>query len=149
TFKEVLKQGKSQQLEPVTIHNEDPAFLQYTGGTTGISKGAVLTHRNLIANIMQISAWVQGYVVDGEEVIITALPLYHIFSLTANCLFVMKLGGLSVLITNPRDIDSLIGEMKKFKFTCVTGVNTLFIALLNHPKFAALDFSKLHISLGG
>lgn len=148
-FKDALAQGKQHQLQPVTITNKDIAFLQYTGGTTGVSKGAILTHRNLIANILQADAWFTNILQVKQEIIITALPLYHIFSLTANCLYFSKIGGLNVLITNPRDIPKTISEMKKFKFTAITGVNTLFNALLKNPAFASLDFSKLRLSLGG
>ena len=148
-LKKALDAGKSLTLQPVPIVNTDVAFLQYTGGTTGVSKGAVLTHRNLIANITQAEAWFHPSFKDGQETILTALPLYHIFSLTANCLFLMKIGGLNVLIINARDTDQVIAEMKKFKFTILTAVNTLFHAMLKHPKFAQLDFSHLKVSLGG
>ncbi len=123
--------------------------MQYTGGTTGVSKGAMLTHRNIIANMQQADAWFKSLLREKQEIIITALPLYHIFSLTANCLFFFKIGGLNVLITNPRDIPSMINELEKFKFTSITGVNTLFNALLKNPRFAKLDFSELHFTLGG
>lgn len=123
--------------------------MQYTGGTTGISKGAVLTHRNIIANLQQADAWFANLLVSGQEVIITALPLYHIFSLLANCIFFVKMGGLNVLITNPRDIPSMVKEMSKVRFTAITGVNTLFAALLKNPKFSKLDFSRLRLALGG
>lgn len=149
SFKKILKEGKKQTLHPVTIHNQDIAFLQYTGGTTGISKGAVLTHRNLVANIMQAHAWFRPIMDAGHEIIITALPLYHIFSLTANCLFFTEAGNLNVLITNPRDVPQMISEMKKFQFSTITGVNTLFNSLLKHPEFEKLDFSKLKLTLGG
>jgi len=148
-FKQILAQGKQLHLEPVAITSQDIAFLQYTGGTTGISKGAMLTHRNLVANILQCEAWFKPAFNPGKEIIITALPLYHIFSLTANCLFISKLGGLNVLVVNPRDIPSLVAEMAKFKFTVLTGVNTLFNALLKNPGFAKLDFSRLKLCLGG
>lgn len=148
-FKEVLAQGKNFTLLPVQITNQDIAFLQYTGGTTGIAKGAILTHRNLIANIQQADAWFKNKLKDTEEIIITALPLYHIFSLTANCLYFFKIGGLNVLITNPRDIPAMVKEIKKFKFTGITGVNTLFNALNNNSNFNNLDFSSLHLALGG
>lgn len=147
--KKVLAQGKEMRFTPVAITNQDIAFLQYTGGTTGIAKGAILTHRNIMANIQQASAWFNDIMDFGKEIIITALPLYHIFSLTANCLFFMKLGGLNVLVTNPRDIPGMIKDMKKFKFTAITGVNTLFNALIKNPKFAQLDFSALKLALGG
>lgn len=149
SFKQVLELGKNKVYTPVTINNKDTAFLQYTGGTTGVSKGAVLTHRNLIANIQQADAWFKNLLSEKEEIIITALPLYHIFSLTANCLYFTKIGGLNVLIINPRDVPGMIKEMKKFKFTAITGVNTLFNALVKDPHFANLDFSKLQLALGG
>ncbi|MBX3709282.1 MAG: AMP-binding protein [Gammaproteobacteria bacterium] len=148
-LKETLAKGKHFPFAPVSFTNQDIAFLQYTGGTTGISKGAILTHRNLIANIQQADAWFNTLLVDKNEVIITALPLYHIFSLTANCLYFTKIGGLNVLITNPRDIPSMIKEMRKFKFTAITGVNTLFNALMKNPQFMKLDFSHIHLALGG
>lgn len=148
-FKSALAQGKKFDFEPVSIVNTDIAFLQYTGGTTGVAKGAMLTHRNIISNILQAGVWFNSILDDGKEVIITALPLYHIFSLVANCLFLFSLGGLNVLITNPRDIPHTIDEMSKFKFTAITGVNTLFNALLNNPKFSQLDFRYLHLCLGG
>lgn len=149
-FKHVLSVGKNLPFTAVSLRNTDPAFLQYTGGTTGISKGAVLTHRNIIANILQAEAWFDTLLKQqADEIIITALPLYHIFSLLANCLFFSKIGGLNVLITNPRDIPALIKEMRKFKFTSITGVNTLFNAMLKDPDFASLDFSHLWLALGG
>lgn len=148
-FKEALAKGRHLKLTPVPLSNHDIALLQYTGGTTGVSKGAILTHRNLIANIQQADAWFKTLLVAKQEIIITALPLYHIFSLTANCLYFTKLGGLNVLITNPRDIPGMVKELKKFQFTAITGVNTLFNALLKDPHFAKLDFSKLHLALGG
>lgn len=148
-LKKAIAAGKKQSLAPVTITNQDIAFLQYTGGTTGISKGAVLTHRNLVANIIQAHAWFKPIMNEGREIIITALPLYHIFSLTANCLFFSEAGNLNILITNPRDVPKMISEMAKFKFTAITGVNTLFHSLLKHAEFADLDFSALKLSLGG
>ena len=149
SFKEVLAKGNKLSFLPVDINNQDIAFLQYTGGTTGVAKGAILTHRNIIANIQQANAWCKDLVVEGKEIIITALPLYHIFSLLANCLFFSKIGGLNVLITNPRDIPRMVKEMKRFKFTTITAVNTLFNGLLNNPRFAKLDFSQLRLALGG
>lgn len=148
-FKHVLKIGKTLNFNKVNIDHEDIAFLQYTGGTTGISKGAILTHRNLIANMQQADAWFKNLLSEGQEIIITALPLYHIFSLTANCLYFTKIGGLNLLITNPRDIPGMIKEIKKFKFSGITGVNTLFNALVKNPNFAKLDFSRLRLALGG
>jgi long-chain acyl-CoA synthetase len=146
----VLAQGRRHNLEKVPLTHDDIAFLQYTGGTTtGVSKGAMLTHNNILANIAQ-SKDILAHGLGGETpVIITALPLYHIFSLTANCLTFMSLGGENVLIPNPRDIPGFIKEMAKFKFTAFTGVNTLFNALVNNPDFAKLDFSSLRITLGG
>jgi long-chain acyl-CoA synthetase len=133
----------------VELHHGDLAFLQYTGGTTGVAKGAMLSHGNMVANMLQASAWIGDLAKPGEEVIITALPLYHIFSLTANGLVFMRLGGLNWLITNPRDMPGFVKELKKSGFTALTGVNTLFNGLLNTPGFAELDFSRLHLTLGG
>src|SRR3990167_7653200 len=127
SFKKMLKQGARAQFQTVTVALKDIAFLQYTGGTTGLAKGAILTHRNIMANIAQAKAWIGSKMVMGEEIIITALPLYHIFSLLVDCLLFVKLGGFDVLITNPRDIPGMIKEMAKFKFTTITGVNTLFL----------------------
>lgn len=149
SFKKVLAEGKDLGFHTVNLENEDLAFLQYTGGTTGVAKGAMLTHRNIIANIQQADAWFGTLLTESQEIIITALPLYHIFSLTANGLFFAKIGGLNVLITNPRDVPNMIKDMKKFKFTAITGVNTLFNALLKNPNFRNLDFTKLRLSLGG
>lgn len=148
-FKKTIESNGNRTLFPVEITGEDIAFLQYTGGTTGIAKGAILTHRNMVANLEQASAWVAPICREGKEVIITALPLYHIFSLTANCLAFMKLGALNVLITNPRDIPAFVKELSKVPFTAITGVNTLFNALLHNPDFSKLDFSHLHVALGG
>ena len=148
-FKDALAKGKKLAYQPVALQGQDIAFLQYTGGTTGVAKGAMLTHRNLVANVLQAEAWFTPIFELGKEVIITALPLYHIFSLTANCLFLSRLGGLNVLITNPRDLPRMISEMAKFKFTVITAVNTLFNGLLKQPKFAELDFSRLKLCLGG
>ncbi len=144
-----LRAGKGLPLDPVELTPEDLAFLQYTGGTTGVSKGAMLTHRNMVANVLQARAWVLPFVVEGQEVIITALPLYHIFSLTANCLTWGALGGLNVLITNPRDIPGFVKELGKHRFTAITGVSTLFSRLLHDPGFARLDFHTLRLTLGG
>ena len=149
-FKEALSIGKRHTLPVVEIDHDDIAFLQYTGGTTGVAKGAMLTHRNLIANMQQASAWIGASGVKaGEEVIITALPLYHIFALTANGLVFMKLGGLNYLITNPRDMKGFVKELKNNRFTAITGVNTLFNGLLNTDGFADVDFSSLKFALGG
>ena len=148
-FKAALKQGSRKPYNKVQISHEDIAFLQYTGGTTGVAKGAMLTHRNLVANMEQASAWISDKIEEGKETIITALPLYHIFSLTANCLTFMKIGALNYLITNPRDMPNFVKELKNVSFTVVTGVNTLFIGLLNSPGFDEIDFSALKFTLGG
>ncbi|HET7843069.1 MAG TPA: AMP-binding protein [Xanthomonadales bacterium] len=148
-FNDALKRGAAHKLPRVDVGFEDIAFLQYTGGTTGVAKGAMLTHRNLVANMQQSSAWLGTNIREGEELIITALPLYHIFALTANCLVFMKFGGKNVLITNPRDMPGFVGELAKHRFTAITGVNTLFNGLLNTKGFAELDFSQLRLSLGG
>ncbi len=146
---DVLAEGGRRRLEPVELGHEDIAFLQYTGGTTGVAKGAMLLHRNIIANVLQARAWVTPFLGKQRHVIITPLPLYHIFSLTSNCLIFMTLGAENVLITNPRDIPGLVKEMGKHSFTAFTGVNTLFNALLNNADFQKLDFSTLQMTLGG
>ncbi len=148
-FNQALVIGGRRTLRPVAVGGEDLAFLQYTGGTTGLSKGAMLTHRNMLANMQQISAWVGSAIRDGEEIVITALPLYHIFCLTVNCMCFVRHGGLNVLITNPRDIPLFVQEIRQWKFTVITGVNTLFNALANNDKFAKLDFSALRLAVGG
>lgn len=150
-FREALALGARHAVPQVDIEPGDIAFLQYTGGTTGVAKGAMLTHRNLVANMQQASAWISasGELKEGHEVVITALPLYHIFALTANCLVFMKLGGLNHLITNPRDMPGFVKELSKIRFTSITGVNTLFNGLLNTPGFDKLDFSSLKVTLGG
>jgi len=149
-FRDALAAGGKHTVPEVEINPEDIAFLQYTGGTTGVAKGAMLSHRNLVANMQQASAWLDAAGVNpGEEVVITALPLYHIFSLTANGLIFMKLGGLNHLITNPRDMPGFVKELKHNRFTAITGVNTLFNGLLNTPGFDQIDFSALKISLAG
>jgi long-chain acyl-CoA synthetase len=148
-FRDTLTLGLMHPLPDVAIAPEDLAFLQYTGGTTGVAKGAMLTHRNLVANMQQAAAWIGTNVRYGEELIITALPLYHIFALTANGLVFMKFGGLNYMITNPRDMPGFVKELKKVPFTAITGVNTLFNGLLNTPGFDRIDFSHLHLTLGG
>ena len=148
-FKQVLKQGRNLTLKPVDVTGEDLAFLQYTGGTTGVSKGAMLTHRNMVANLEQVSALLGQCLDEGEDTIVTALPLYHIFALTANCLLFLKYGGRNLLITNPRDMPGFVKELGKYKFTAISGVNTLFNGLLNTPGFSELDFSSLKLSIGG
>lgn len=149
SFSTVLKEGAKHKLTRPQIANTDTAFLQYTGGTTGLSKGATLSHRNIIANMEQIFAWVGSAFVPGKEIIITALPLYHIFALTVNCLAIFKVGGKNVLITNPRDMPAFMKDLKKYPFTVFTGVNTLFNGLMNQPDFKEIDFSHLRMSLGG
>jgi long-chain acyl-CoA synthetase len=149
TFNQALSLGERKAMPAVDIRNEDIAFLQYTGGTTGVAKGAMLTHRNLVANMQQSSAWVGRNLRPGEEVIITALPLYHIFALTSNCLVFMKFGGHNILVTNPRDMDGFVRVLATSGFTALTGVNTLFNSLLNCPDFARVDFSHFRLALGG
>jgi len=148
-FRAALERGKAHPMPAVDIGHDDIAFLQYTGGTTGVAKGAMLTHRNMIANMLQADSWISGAAKAGEEIIVTALPLYHIFSLTANGLVFTRMGAMNLLITNPRDMKGFVKELSKEKFTAITGVNTLFNGLLNTPGFADLDFSRLHLSLGG
>ena len=148
-FNRALSEGASLILRPVELDHHSVAFLQYTGGTTGVAKGAVLTHKNIVANMVQARAWIKNLITDGKEIIITPLPLYHIFSLTANCFIFNSVGALNVLITNPRDIPGFVKELKKWKFTAITGVNTLFNGLLNNEEFNKLDFSHLKVSLGG
>ena len=145
----MLSQGSGMTLKTVETGHEDIAFLQYTGGTTGVSKGAMLLHRNILANIAQSAAWLIPGLKGDVPVIITALPLYHIFSLTVNCLLMMKVGGLNVLITNPRDIPGFVKELAKHRYNIITGVNTLFNALLNNPEFNKLDFSNVKVCVGG
>jgi long-chain acyl-CoA synthetase len=147
-LRDALIEGGRYPLKPVDVGHEDIAFLQYTGGTTGVSKGAMLTHRNIIANLQQAHAWIAAALRD-DELIVTALPLYHIFALTANCLTFFKIGATNLLITNPRDIPGFVKEIGKYPFTTITGVNTLFNAMINNPEFAKIDLSKLHLTLGG
>jgi long-chain acyl-CoA synthetase len=146
---DALDEGRKRKLAPVEMGHDDIAFLQYTGGTTGVAKGAMLLHRNIIANLLQAGAWVKPFLGNQRHVVITPLPLYHIFSLTANCLTFMTLGAENVLITNPRDVPGLVKEMGRHCFTAFTGVNTLFNALLNNGEFHKLDFSTLQLTLGG
>ena len=147
-LRDALIEGGRHPLKPADVGHEDIAFLQYTGGTTGVSKGAMLTHRNIIANLQQSHAWIRPFLKD-HEIIITALPLYHIFALTANCLTFFKIGATNVLITNPRDIPGFVKEISKYPFTTITGVNTLFNAMVNNPEFAKIDLSNLRLTLGG
>lgn len=148
-FGDALSRGARAPYRPVELGHDDIAFLQYTGGTTGVSKGAMLVHRNIVANMLQAGEWVKPVIRPGQEIIVTALPLYHIFSLTANLMVFTEVGALNILITNPRDIPGFIKEMGKYPITCMTGVNTLFNALLNNPEFAKLDFSTWRLALGG
>jgi long-chain acyl-CoA synthetase len=150
TFKRALGGGLGLKLEPVPLGPADIAFLQYTGGTTGVAKAAVLTHRNMVANVLQAAAWVNPSLKANEaRIVITALPLYHIFALTSNCLAFLSLGARNVLITNPRDFKSFVAELKKYKFNFISGVNTLFNALLHTPGFETVDFSRLRITFAG
>ncbi|MEZ8823361.1 long-chain-fatty-acid--CoA ligase FadD [Vibrio amylolyticus] len=144
-----LHKGRRLQYVKPHISGDDIAFLQYTGGTTGVAKGAVLTHRNMIANVMQAKGAYGPVLADGRELVVTALPLYHIFALTVNCLLFLEIGGSNLLITNPRDIPGFIKELQKYQFTAITGVNTLFNALVNNEDFSELDFSNLRLSVGG
>ena len=147
-FLAALKQGHKQSYQRPEITGEDLAFLQYTGGTTGVSKGAMLTHRNIVANLEQTSTILENVIEPGKELVVTALPLYHIFALQGNCLTYMKFGSANLLITNPRDMPGFLAEMAKYPFTVITGVNTLFNGLLNTLGFADLDFSGLKFALG-
>jgi long-chain acyl-CoA synthetase len=149
SFKKALSLGGNHNFKKVASTLNDPAFLQYTGGTTGVSKGAELSHGNIVANMQQISAWMKPKLVESQEIVITALPLYHIFALTVNCLAMLKIGAHNVLITNPRDMKAFIGDLAKKRFTVITGVNTLFNGLLNQEAFGKLDFSGLKIAVGG
>ena len=149
-FSDAMKQGRKLSLARIPLGHDDLAFLQYTGGTTGVAKGAMLLHGNIVANMLQARAWVRPVLSDTQrEVILTPLPLYHIFSLTANCLVFMSVGGENVLITNPRDIPRFVKEMRRYQFTAMTGVNTLFNALLNNPNFRQLSFKTFRLTLGG
>ena len=147
SWSQVIHHG--HEYKKVKITHDDMAFIQYTGGTTGVAKGAVLTHGNMISNIIQCSEWVRPICKEQEDKIVTALPMYHVFSLTANCFTFIMLGAQNLLITNPQDLKSMIKQMKDFQFTAFTGVNTLFNILLHHPDFSKVDFSKLKFSLSG
>jgi long-chain acyl-CoA synthetase len=149
SFKDALTEGHYLDLSPVVLTHEDIAFLQYTGGTTGVAKGAMLTHRNMVANVLQSASWIGTNARPGSDTIITALPLYHIFALTANWSVFIKFGARNILIANPRDFGAFVKELKKYKFSYISGVNTLFNALLHTPGFADVDFSELRITLGG
>jgi len=149
SFTTALAAGRRHGMDPVKISQEDLAFLQYTGGTTGVSKGAMLTHSNICSNVMQAYHWIKPVIIEGEEFIITALPLYHIFALTANCLTFLMIGARNLLIANPRDMPGFVKEWAKYPVSVTTGVNTLFNGLLNTPEFQKLDFSTMKVSLGG
>lgn len=148
-YNSVLLKGKNLNFNPVEVTGSDIAFLQYTGGTTGPSKGAVLTHRNMIANLLQAKAIVGPNIEIGHELVVTALPLYHIFALTVNCLIYFSLGGTNLLITNPRDMPTVIKTLAKYRFTAMSGVNTLFNGMLNAPGFSSLDFSRFKVTIAG
>ncbi|MDB5986646.1 MAG: long-chain-fatty-acid--CoA ligase [Nevskia sp.] len=148
-FRTALARGKAQPYHRAALDHDDVAFLQYTGGTTGLSKGATLTHGNLVSNLLQMHAWIGPRLAEGSDIVITALPLYHIFALTVNCLLFLYVGGKNVLITNPRDMPGFVAELRKHRFTAFTGVNTLFGGLLNTPGFEQLDFGSLKFTVGG
>ncbi|GHA96920.1 long-chain-fatty-acid--CoA ligase FadD [Shewanella indica] len=149
SMRRALRAGKKAQYVKPVVKSDDIAFLQYTGGTTGVSKGAMLSHGNIVANVLQANGAYAPLLNDGKEFVVTALPLYHIFALTVNCLLFLHKGANNLLITNPRDIPGFVAELKKTPFTALTGVNTLFNALVNSEEFAALDFSRLKLSIGG
>ncbi len=149
SFMSAVKSGAKHSYSRPDISNEDIAFLQYTGGTTGVSKGAMLTHRNMVANLEQVSGILATAITPGQDFVVTALPLYHIFALLANCLLFLKFGCRNLLITNPRDMPGFVSELSKYPFTILPGVNTLFNGLLNTPGFAELDFSNFKFGLGG
>ncbi|MGL6122077.1 MAG: long-chain-fatty-acid--CoA ligase FadD [Shewanella sp.] len=149
SMRDTLSRGRRMQYIKPLVTNDDVAFLQYTGGTTGVSKGAILTHGNIVANVLQADGAYSPALKDGSEFVVTALPLYHIFALTVNCLLFLHKGSQNLLITNPRDIPGFVAELKKYPFTALTGVNTLFNALVNSDDFSQLDFSRLKLSIGG
>ncbi len=149
SMRQALRKGRRLQYVKPFMSGDDIAFLQYTGGTTGVAKGAILTHRNMIANVMQAKGAYGPVLSDGRELVVTALPLYHVFALTVNCMLFLEIGGQNLLITNPRDIPGFVKELQKFRFTAITGVNTLFNALVNNEDFHELDFSQLKLSVGG
>src|SRR5208282_181796 len=148
-FRAALARGTQLELPDCSIDAEDIAFLQYTGGTTGVAKGAMLCHRNMVANLLQMAAFWKNILSPGEDVMITPLPLYHVFRLTCDCLLFMQQGSLNVLITNPRDVDAFVRELRKWRMTLITGVDTLYNLLLDHPGFAHLDFSRLKLGAAG
>ena len=149
TFQTALKQGAANTFKPVELTRDDTALLQYTGGTTGLAKGAVLSHGNICANMLQAKEWIKNSLHEGKETVIAALPLYHIFALTVNLMIFANIGSKIILITNPRDMKGFIGELKKEPISVFIGVNTLFNAMVNRPDFAEVDFSRLKLTLGG
>jgi long-chain acyl-CoA synthetase len=149
SFKEAVQLGKKFTLSIHQGHPDDVVALQYTGGTTGVSKGAMLTNRNLVSNMVQIKAIMSPLLIEGEEKVLSPLPLYHSFAFTVNCLALMSIGSLAILVTNPRDLKTVMEPFGKYKISIMTGVNTLFNALLNHPDFASCDFSKFKLTVGG
>ena len=150
SFNNALSRGSRQPFQPVDIKNTDLAFVQYTGGTTGVSKGAMLTHRNLIANVEGQDVWMKPSGIElGKGIIVAALPLYHVYALTTNALASLKVGSMNLLITNPRDLNAFIDDLKKYKITAFTGVNTLYNGLLNHPRIGEVDFSHLKVTSAG
>ena len=148
-FQTTLKEGAAHTFRPVTLTREDTALLQYTGGTTGVAKGAVLSHGNICANMLQAKEWIKNQLREGKETVIAALPLYHIFALTVNLMIFTNAGSKIILITNPRDMKGFIGELKKERISVFIGVNTLFNSMVNQPDFATVDFSNLRLTLGG
>jgi len=148
-FQTALKEGAAHTFRPVTLTREDTALLQYTGGTTGVAKGAILSHGNICANMQQAAEWIVNLLRPGKETVIAALPLYHIFALTVNLMIFTQAGSKIILITNPRDMKGFIGELKKERISVFIGVNTLFNGMVNQPDFAAVDFSNLRLTLGG
>lgn len=148
-FQTTLKEGAAHTFRPVTLTREDTALLQYTGGTTGVAKGAVLSHGNICANMLQAKEWIKNQLREGKETVIAALPLYHIFALTVNLMIFTNAGSKIILITNPRDMKGFIGELKKERISVFIGVNTLFNGMVNQPDFATVDFSNLRLTLGG
>ena len=148
-FQTTLKEGAAHTFRPVTLTREDTALLQYTGGTTGVAKGAVLSHGNICANMLQAKEWIKFQLREGKETVIAALPLYHIFALTVNLMIFTNTGSKIILITNPRDMKGFIGELKKESISVFIGVNTLFNGMVNQPDFATVDFSNLRLTLGG
>ncbi|EJK2114226.1 long-chain-fatty-acid--CoA ligase [Vibrio navarrensis] len=149
SMRKALHKGRRLQYVKPFMTGDDIAFLQYTGGTTGVAKGAILTHRNMVANVLQAKGMYGPVLSQGRELVVTALPLYHVFALTVNCLLFIEMGGRNLLITNPRDIPGFIKELQKYPFTAITGVNTLFNALVNNEDFHELNFSNLKLSVGG